>query len=125
MRSMLAQLPELGPPSSWPSCLRLCGMAPEISLEAVKGGMAFELMKSLHQMYIIILSGRKLRGAQNPTLFTRTHISHQLRTYPYHQLVGPIPRTEPPGNLLMRTPSKAEWQRELPFLADMLRNFMN
>ena len=68
-----------------------------------------------------ILQARKLKDTQFPAIFTGPTLSQQARQYPYHQLVGPLPRPEEKGTLLLRTPKKPEWQWEMPFLADMLR----
>ena len=54
-------------------------------------------------------------------LFRGSSLSQQLRQYPYHQLVGPLPKPEDKGLLLLRNPKKVEWQWEMPFLADLLR----
>ena len=72
-------------------------------------------------MLVAVLQARKLRDTQSPMLFRGTSLSQQLRQYPYHQLVGPLPKPEDKGLLLLRTPKKVEWQWEMPFLADLLR----
>ena len=36
VHTALSQVPELPPPGQWPACLRRCGLAPEISTEAIK-----------------------------------------------------------------------------------------
>ena len=71
-------------------------------------------------MLVAVLQARKLRDTQSPMLFMGSSLSQQLRQYPYHQLVGPLPRPENKGLLLLRTPKKVEWQWEMPFLADLL-----
>ena len=78
-------------------------------------------MTALHNMLVAVLQARKLRDTQSPMLFMGSSLSQQLRQYPYHQLVGPLPRPEDKGLLLLRTPKKVEWQWEMPFLADLLR----
>ena len=104
----------------WPPCLRLCGLAPELDTDSVKSGTALAFMTALHNMLVAVLQARKLRDTQSPMLFMGSSLSQQLRQYPYHQLVGPLPRPEDKGLLLLRTPKKVEWQWEMPFLADLL-----
>uniref|UniRef100_A0A7S4FYH8 Uncharacterized protein n=1 Tax=Eutreptiella gymnastica TaxID=73025 RepID=A0A7S4FYH8_9EUGL len=43
------------------------------------------------------------------------HVGHT------HTHTHTLPRPEEKGTLLLRTPKKPEWQREMPFLADLLR----
>ena len=109
------------PPDQWPPCLRCCGLAPEIPDEHIKSGTALDFLSALHDMFVAILQAQKLRDAQSPVIFTGPTLSRQVRQYPYHQLVGPLPRPEEKGTLLLRTPKKPEWQWEMPFLADLLR----
>ena len=105
----------------WLPCLRLCGLAPELDPDSVKSGTALAFLTALHNMLVSVLQARKLRDTQSPMLFMGSSLSQQLRQYPYHQLVGPLPRPEDKGLLLLRTPKKVEWQWEMPFLADLLR----
>ena len=121
IRTAAAQIPGLPLMDQWPPCLRLCGLAPELDTDSVKSGTALAFMTALHNMLVAVLQARKLRDTQSPMLFMGSSLSQQLRQYPYHQLVGPLPRPEDKGLLLLRTPKKVEWQWEMPFLADLLR----
>ena len=78
-------------------------------------------MQALHTIYVSILQAKKLRDSQNPSLFTGYRLSQQLRQYPFHQMIGLLPRTLDQGTLLLHTPPKQEWPWEQPFLADLLR----
>ena len=121
IRMAAAQITGLPLMDQWPPCLRLCGLAPELDTASVKSGTALAFMTALHNMLVAVLQARKLRDTQSPMLFMGSSLSQQLRQYPYHQLVGPLPRPEDKGLLLLRTPKKVEWQWEMPFLADLLR----
>ena len=103
------------PPDQWPPCLRCCGLAPEMPQECIKSGTALNFSSALHTMFVVILQARKLRDTQSPAIFTGSTLSQQLRQYPYHQLVGPLPQPEEKGTLLLRSPKKPEWQWEMPF----------
>ena len=89
--------------------------------EHIKSGAALNFLSTLHNMFVAILQARKLRDTQSPAVFTGPSLSQQATQYPYHQLVGPLPRPEEKGTLLLRTPKKPEWQWQMPFLADILR----
>ena len=120
IRAAAAQIPGLPPMDQWSPCLRLCGLAPELDPDNVKSWTALAFLTALHNMLVAVVHARKLRDTQSPMLFMGSSLSQQLRQYPYHQLVGPLPRPEDKGLLLLRTPKKVEWQWEMPFLADLL-----
>ena len=120
VHTALSQLPELPPPGQWPACLRRCGLAPEISTEAIKSGAAFTFMRAVHSMYVCIIAARKKRDAHSPSIFAGYRMSQQVRQYPYQQLVGPLPQTVAHGALTLRTPKGHEWKWEKSFLADLL-----
>ena len=120
IRTAAAQITGLPLMDQWPPCLRLCGLAPELDTDSVKSGTALAFMTALHNMLVAVLQARKLRDTQSPMLFMGSSLSQQLRQYPYHQLVGPLPRPEDKGLLLLRTPNQVEWQWEMPFLAGLL-----
>ena len=121
IRTAAAQVPGLPPMDQWPPCLRLCALAPELDPDSVKSGKALAFLTALHNMLVAIMQARKLRDTQSPMLFTGSSLSQQLRQYPYHQLVGPLPRPDDKGLLLLRTSNRMEWQWEMPFLANLIR----
>ena len=120
VHTALSHLPELPPPGQWPPCLRRCGLAPELSTAAITSGAALTFIRSVHSMYVCIMTTRKQRDAHSPSIFAGYRMSQQVRQYPYHQLVGPLPQTVAHSALTLRTPKGHEWKWEKSFLADLL-----
>ena len=56
------KIPELPPLCSWPPCLKLCGLAPELPAPVNRqvGQHNLPFLSALHTMYVAVLAARKL-----------------------------------------------------------------
>ena len=104
--------------SSWPTCLRICGLMPEHLSHGIPKGQVHEFMYGFHSMVLQILRARAHR--EDVQLFDQPK-TKQGRGYPFWQFIGPLPRPEHREKLRIRQPTAQEWRWDSDFRDDLLR----
>ena len=104
--------------SSWPTCLRICGLMPEQLSHGIPKGQVHDFMYGFHSMVLQILRARAHR--EDVQLFDQPR-TKQGRGYPFWQFIGPLPRPEHREKLRIRQPTAQEWRWDSDFRDDLLR----
>ena len=104
--------------SSWPTCLRVCGLMPEHLSHGIPKGQVHDFMYGFHSMVLQILRARAHR--EDVQLFEQPK-TKQGRGYPFWQFIGPLPRPEHREKLRIRQPTAQEWRWDSDFRDDLIR----
>ena len=104
---MLSRIPSLpGDVEQWPACLRLCGLPPRDLLGSVLPQLLKLFVDTLLDMFSAVLMARMLVEQREGAMFHRKLQPGQ--TYPYGELVGPLPKPVVADLLIVRDPPRLQ-----------------
>ena len=116
---MMSRIPSLpGHVGQWPACLRLCGLPPRDPLGSVSPELLKLFVDTLLDMFSAVLMARMLVERREDAMFDRK--LQPGRTYPYGELVGPLPKPAVVELLIVRDPPHSQWKWEFSFKKDLI-----
>ena len=122
----LEGLPQLGPPPQWPPCLRRAGLMPLLLSRGMERALLDEFLYRLYGMYLAVLAARIAAGQGNPegpggALFPEAPRPRPRHSFPWSDLVGPLPREVQRERPQPRPGVPQGWRWPQDFLQDVLR----
>ena len=122
----LEGLPQLGTPPQWPPCLRRAGLMPLHLSHGVERARMDEFLYRLYGMYLAVLAACMTAGQGNPegpggALFPEAPRPRPRQSFPWGDLVGPLPREAQRERPQPRPGVPQGWRWPQDFLQDVLR----